>query len=512
MKSPKDMRIIQIDITNACINQCSNCTRFCGHHKKPFFMDWETFTRAVDSLKDFDRTIGIMGGEPTIHPQFQRFVQYIGEQYPSKVKLPPITKPIRNFIKYIRDRNFYLDETLNDRKGPGLWTSLCNNYYEHFELIQDVFSYQCINDHQNPSRHQPLLISRKDVGVSDDKWIEIRDKCWFQNMWSATITPKGAFFCEIAGALDMLFDGPGGWPIEPGWWKRDPKDFGDQLNWCELCGGALLNKGRFSYEEIDDVSKTLFEKLKEVGSPKQKRNKVNILSIKNLQSTGEEMPDTINRYLPDFQERISRLNTVLNPKTIDAVIFCNSKEILENKIDSYTKAFNSVVLASESYIYNDFIKTVSSKSNIYTTSTTMNQWGRTLNKAIKLSSAKDWVCLIDEDTKLCVELLERFKTIILNPGVLYRFSISELKDKMVLFNTRAKALKIAGYDGISACNSADEFFGLWDEDKTVFMDGKLDDVIQNPDLELWVRIAENIESQNKAHVYKCLDKIKSDHE
>lgn len=62
MRSPKDMRIIQIDITNACVHACSNCTRFCGHHVRPFFMDFETFKRAVDSLKDFDRCIGIMGG------------------------------------------------------------------------------------------------------------------------------------------------------------------------------------------------------------------------------------------------------------------------------------------------------------------------------------------------------------------------------------------------------------------------------------------------------------------
>ena len=51
MKSPQDMRIIQIDITNACFHRCSNCTRFCGHHKKPFFMDFETFKRAVDSFE-----------------------------------------------------------------------------------------------------------------------------------------------------------------------------------------------------------------------------------------------------------------------------------------------------------------------------------------------------------------------------------------------------------------------------------------------------------------------------
>lgn len=37
MRSPADMQIIQIDITNACNQRCSNCTRFCGNHKKPLF-------------------------------------------------------------------------------------------------------------------------------------------------------------------------------------------------------------------------------------------------------------------------------------------------------------------------------------------------------------------------------------------------------------------------------------------------------------------------------------------
>ena len=74
MRSPKDMGIIEIDITNACVHACANCTRFCGHHKKPFYMDFETFKKAVDSLKDYKGMIGIIGGEPTIHPEFERFV------------------------------------------------------------------------------------------------------------------------------------------------------------------------------------------------------------------------------------------------------------------------------------------------------------------------------------------------------------------------------------------------------------------------------------------------------
>ncbi|XME04395.1 radical SAM protein [Lachnospiraceae bacterium C1.1] len=64
-------------MTNACNLRCSNCTRFCGNHKKPFLMDIETFRKAVDSLKDFDGVTGIIGGEPTLHPDFENFALYM---------------------------------------------------------------------------------------------------------------------------------------------------------------------------------------------------------------------------------------------------------------------------------------------------------------------------------------------------------------------------------------------------------------------------------------------------
>ncbi len=76
MKSPSEQKIIQIDITNACTHSCSNCTRFCGHHPKNFFMNLETFKKAVDSLVDYPGMVGIMGGEPTIHPKFDMLIKY----------------------------------------------------------------------------------------------------------------------------------------------------------------------------------------------------------------------------------------------------------------------------------------------------------------------------------------------------------------------------------------------------------------------------------------------------
>lgn len=515
MRSPKDMRIIQIDITNACVHSCSNCTRFCGHHKNPFFMDWETFKRAVDSLTDFNKTVGIMGGEPTLHPQFERFVKYIAEKYPSKNSLSPATKPIkkRNFIEYIRDRNFYLDETLNNRKGPGLWTSLSRSYYEYYELIQDVFSYQTINDHNNPCIHQPLLASRKELGIPDDKWTELRDKCWIQNTWSATITPKGAFFCEVAGALDMLFDGPGGWPIEPGWWKREPRDFGYQLKWCEICGAAIFNEGRLSSEEIDDVSPMLYEKLKNVQSPKLKKGKVKVMDISNPKIIGKKMPDTINRYLTDYKERISKDNNVLTSKNIDAIVFCYSKsdlDSLEKNIDTFAKVFDSILVAVMDDNINGLLDNMQNKySNVKIINSVLGKWGRTLNKSINCIENNDWICILNAESELPEDFSSRIKKVVLNPGCIYSFNILELLNKLCLFNRGAYALKYKGFDGISECGTNLEFVKLWDKNKQIVLNNDFD-IIDNPDLKYWYDFANTIDEKNKEKIYKCLDKIKND--
>jgi hypothetical protein len=290
MKSPKDQKIIQIDITNACARSCSNCTRFCGHHKKPFFMDFDTFKRALDSMEGRFGTTGIMGGEPTMHPEFERFTEYLYGKIPAayRSELNEFAYPQRNFMKardYAHEAysvtHHWAAGTRNVVCGVGLWSSMSLSYKKHFEVIQDCFKYQVINDHNNAMYHQPIMITRKELGIDDKTFKRLRDNCWVQQLWSGAITPKGAFFCEIAAALDMLLDGPGGWPIEKGWWKRAEKDFGSQIEWCEMCGIALKTFSRDARDEIDDASPFWIEMLKKLNSPKLKNGKVNALKIEN---------------------------------------------------------------------------------------------------------------------------------------------------------------------------------------------------------------------------------------
>ncbi|GAX60010.1 hypothetical protein SCALIN_C05_0095 [Candidatus Scalindua japonica] len=247
MRPLLDMDVIQIEITNACVHQCANCTRLVGHSKKPFFMDLDFFKKAVDSLVDYPKIIGIMGGEPLLHPQFTEMAAYLKSKVPDKIKC-------------------------------GLWSTLPKGKEKYAPIIADVFGNVLLNDHTlGKLYHSPILVSANESVVDKFKMWYLIDHCWVQNCWSASINPKGAFFCEIAAAFDIVFDGPGGWTVSPEWWKKTPKDYVEQMKqYCVNCSAALPLHARLDTEETDDISKGNLERLIKVGSPKVKRGKYSI--------------------------------------------------------------------------------------------------------------------------------------------------------------------------------------------------------------------------------------------
>jgi len=266
MRALSAMTVIQIEITNACYLKCANCTRHVGHHRKPFFMDLDFIEKSIESLKGYDGNIGMMGGDPTLHPKFEDICKIYQKKIPNK-----------------RKREF--------------WTSGFK-WKEYQGIILETFDKDRIayNEHSTPGgKHTPLLVSINEV-VEDKKLMwEMIDNCWIQSQWSASITPKGGFFCEVAASLDYLFDGPGGYEIKPGWWRKEPKDFQDQVKrYCIDCSGALPMKsesdgfGGRKGPAYDTVSKKNLEKLLKVKSPKAEAGHVKIFDEKYNQETLEK--------------------------------------------------------------------------------------------------------------------------------------------------------------------------------------------------------------------------------
>ena len=186
MRNLAEMSVIHVDVTNACHLRCANCTRHLGHHKKPFFMDLEFIEKAIDSLEGFPGRIGIMGGEPMMHPKIKEIIELFAKK--------------------------------TDRRNRHIWTA--GYRWEEFkDLVHKHYDEDLItfNDHTAPGKHQPLLVAIDDVVENKELADELISNCWVQEQWSASITPKGGFFCEVAGSLDYLLDGPGGVKIEKGW-------------------------------------------------------------------------------------------------------------------------------------------------------------------------------------------------------------------------------------------------------------------------------------------------------
>lgn len=203
--------LCQIDITSKCFMSCAYCSRYNRHLRadQRYDMNLEILEQALLSLKDWPTRLGIIGGEPMMHSQFQECCALIQKIIP--------------------------------REKIELMTSGGKNWFKYQELAKKTFSFISRNEHtaeqKRLCRHQRLTVAVKDV-VKDEAYMnELIDDCWVQRSWCPTISPKGAFFCEIAAAQDFLWDGPGGYEIEPNWWKRIPEQFKDQRDrYCPNCG------------------------------------------------------------------------------------------------------------------------------------------------------------------------------------------------------------------------------------------------------------------------------------
>lgn len=251
MKPIQDNVVIQIEVTNACHLSCANCSRHVGHHKKPFYMTLDEVEKSIMSLKGYQGRVGLMGGEPALHPNFEEICEL--------------------FIKHIPNR-----------RNREFWTA--GYKWDEYEPIRiktfddDLVHY---NDHSKPDEgwHQPLLVSIDEVVEDKQVMWKLIDNCWIQRRWSASITPKGAYFCEVAASLHHTLGGPDGWPLEDDWWKKGPQDYKAQKEFACLRCSAALPMGEIPNNHIpqDMMSEGNLELLKANQSPKVKAQRVQIV-------------------------------------------------------------------------------------------------------------------------------------------------------------------------------------------------------------------------------------------
>jgi hypothetical protein len=232
-------------------------------------MTLQQIVTALDSLKTWPSKIGIIGGEPLLHPEFPQICELI------RCKFPP--------------------------SKMGLWTSGGKNFQKYLPLIQKTFGQIAYNEHNETQlktcKHQPLTIAIKDVVKDDDLRKSLIDDCWVQRTWCATINHFGAYFCEVAAAQDVLLnEGRNAWPVDAGWWKKVPAQFQDQVNkFCDNCGMAIPMERELILKKTEKFSPSVLKMFEEKNCRKISDNDVELFPY---QFTKEDILKNIETWTP----------------------------------------------------------------------------------------------------------------------------------------------------------------------------------------------------------------------
>ncbi len=262
MKEVKDKIGIHIDITNKCIFSCANCYKFVGHLDRPYFMNLETVKKAIDSLEGFQGRIVISGGEPTLHPDFAEICRYL------RKKVPPDQRYLQTTGYKLRDYKSVIKKSFSRR-------------------VQ-------LNDHTDQTHeYHPMLVAIEDVVTDDSLREDLIKKCWVRESWSSVINEKGCFSCEVAGAFDVLYNGPGGLPIEKGWWAKSHEHFKEQMErYCCQCGAALPQPAVTMRNNKDLISISHYRALEKLQTPKFKKNRVSLVNKKYSAQDVQKIAET----------------------------------------------------------------------------------------------------------------------------------------------------------------------------------------------------------------------------
>ncbi len=274
MRSPRDMHIICVDVTNKCDLHCSNCTRLLKNQTELWDMTPDNFRLALRSLKGFQGVIAMIGGNPCISKHFPELCRIFAEEIPEK-------------------------------RQRGLWS---NNVFEYQELIRDTFGFFNLNPHNDDrgrrsleklkemvpgakffvghSHHAPLLTAMRDLYPDPKEMWDLIPSCDINKEWSATIVQnKGelrAYFCEVAASFDLARQEDHGVPVTEGWWDRSIKDYSRQVKqFCPGCGVPARLKGHLDIQQTDTYS-PCNAKIAQ-NSLRKKRKIIEITSLKDAE-------------------------------------------------------------------------------------------------------------------------------------------------------------------------------------------------------------------------------------
>lgn len=281
--------ILQIHITRACDLACFGCTQGSNLRGAPVMMSVAQFEQACLSLKDYFGVVGIFGGNPTLHPQFEEICKVM------KGIIPWERRGL--WSNNLSGKGKICKTTFNPRHS-NLNVHLVREAYD--EMYRDWPEARAEIKGLDPSwpeakgrpahivgdsRHAPPYVALKDVVEDRDERLRMIGNCDVNQNWSAMIGVfRGqlrAWFCELAGAQSILHqnnpDYPDtGLPVTPGWWNHPMAAYTEQVKkHCHECGIPLRGWGDLA---VGGTTEQVSETHKDIYQPKRKDRLVQLVT------------------------------------------------------------------------------------------------------------------------------------------------------------------------------------------------------------------------------------------
>lgn len=241
MKGPGDFRpgiwlgrVLQIKVTNVCDLDCNNCSVGVGlarKLKKTFHMTPKQFRAACQSLKGFPGVVGMFGGNPCLHPQFEELCEIFRQEVPDQHQRGLWSNRLFGKGAVCRKTFSPIHSNLNVHGSVAAYREIQRDWPEARVLEAGL----------GMSRHGPIFGAPQDLGYGEAEMWEAVGKCYVNQTWSAEITVVNgglaAYYCEIAGTMaELTGDDSFAVGVVPGWWKHNIYYFEHQVRqYCPRC-------------------------------------------------------------------------------------------------------------------------------------------------------------------------------------------------------------------------------------------------------------------------------------
>ncbi len=228
--------ILQIWVTRACDQACFGCTQGSNLRGKPGMITLEQFEQAVSSLRNYFGVVGMFGGNPAIHPQFEELCAIMKKYIPFERRGLWCNHP-RGKGAICRDTFNPEVSNLNVHMDQEAWDEFVRDWPESEPRLKGL---------DEDALHTPPFAALIDHYPDENqRWEKIRG-CDINRNWSAMVcVVRGkvrGYFCEIAGAQAMLHADNPDWPdlgveVTDDWWRKGHEAFAEQVRWhCHRCG------------------------------------------------------------------------------------------------------------------------------------------------------------------------------------------------------------------------------------------------------------------------------------